>query len=142
MTNTTATGAMIVPVKGVGVFTFAHRSMGNQIAIECEYSRLTEGLHAPTEFLGRLAQTVADLTVLTISAPKDWGSRPDGTRTDVLSEMDAFDPETFDLITRVWSALSDKEAAFRQGRKPQGGGAPAGGTDEPVVPPAVQPTAD
>jgi hypothetical protein len=139
--NVTA-GGLLVNVDGLGVFTFAHRSMRNQIAIECEYSRLTEGLHIPTAFLGNLAQMVADLSVLTVGAPKDWGKTPDGKPTSDVSEMDAFDPETLVKIQKVWSALGDKEAEFRSRQSAAKTGEGVGEQADPVVPPEIQAPAD
>lgn len=142
MSEKTSSG-LVVNVDGVGVFVFGHRTTRNQIAIECEYSRLTESLPFVTDFLGRLATRMADLKVLTVSQPKGWGKTPAGEPTDDIDEMDGFDEDTYALIDKVWSALRDKEAAFRG--KPVGTEAPReddvgdGGT---VVSPEVQPSAD
>lgn len=129
--------ALLVPVDGIGVFTFAMRSLERQFRIEAEYCRLTEGLPQVTTFLGNLAQSVADIACLLVSGPPGWASR------DEILAKDAFDPDTYKDLQKVWSALRDKEAEFRgqpastqEGR--EGDGEDAG----TVVPPSVPPAAD
>lgn len=128
---------LIVPVEGIGTFTFAMRTIGNQFKIESEYCRLTEGISDVTIFLGNLAESVSDLSVLVVSGPKGWASRE-----DILAK-DAFVPETYAEIRKVWSALRDKEASFRGlTPKPQEGGQGDVGDDGSVVSPEVPPAAD
>lgn len=126
----------ILKVEDIGTFTFAPRTLGNQIKIECEYCRLTEGMLGVTTFLSNLAQYVADLSILVVSGPPGWSNRQ-----EILAK-DACDPETFAKIEKVWSALSDKEAEFRgflQAKKGGEGEQPDAGA---VVAPPVQPAAD
>lgn len=123
---------LIVPVEGIGTFTFAMRTIGNQFKIESEYCRLTDGVPEVTVFLGNLAQSVADISVLVVSGPKGWASRED------ILNKDAYTPETYEQINRVWSALRDKEASFRGIQtEPQEGGQGDVGDDVVVVPPEV-----
>lgn len=129
--------ALLVPVEGIGVFTFAMRSLERQFRIEAEYCRLTEGLPQVTTFLGNLAQSVADLSCLVISGPKGWDSK------EAILAKDAFDADTYKDLQRVWSALCDKEAEFRGQPAPsQEGGQGAVEDDGRVVPPSVPPAAD
>lgn len=129
--------ALIVPVEGIGVFTFAMRSLGNQFKIESEYCRLTEGLSNVTVFLGNLAQTVADLSVLVVSGPAGWSSRED------ILNKDAYSPEVYEQLQKVWGALRDKEASFRGlAPEPEAGGEGDVGDDGAVVPAPLSPAAD
>lgn len=127
--STQPTG-LLVNVEGIGPFVFDKRTMRNQIAIECEYSRQTEGLTHPTPFLGNLATRMADLMVLTVTAPKGWMPAD-------LMEKDAWDEDTYAQIEKVWGALRDKEAEFRRRLQTAPAGEAAGEQDELVVPPAV-----
>lgn len=104
----------VVPVEGVGEFTFAKKSIRDQFAIETEYSRLTEGYESVTNFLHNLATAVSNLTVLTVTAPDGW---------DVFA-LDPDDSDSYMKIMKVWGALRDKQVAFRKG--PQADGQAAG----------------
>lgn len=104
----------VVPVDGIGTFTFAKKTMRDQIAIEVEYSRLTEGIETVTNFLWNLASSVSVLKVLTVTAPDGWN----------LDALDPEEPESYDKLMKVWSALRDKQASFRKGN--QGDGAAPG----------------
>lgn len=126
----------IVNVPDIGTFTFGPRHMANQMKIECEYCRLTEGLTGITAFLANLAQMVADLSVLTVDGPKGMAGKDD------ILALDACDPETFARLQKVWSALCDKEAEFRGLLQPKAGGQGNDGDGGAVVAPPLQPGAD
>lgn len=102
----------VVPVDGIGVFTFAKKSLRDQFAIEAEYSRLTEGLDSVTTFLWNIATATSTLVVLTVSAPPGWD----------IETLDPEDPESYLKLMKVWGALRDKQAAFRQAAKKPGEG--------------------
>jgi hypothetical protein len=103
-----STTDFVVPVDGVGSFSFAKKKFSDQIAIESEYNRLTEGQDTVTTFLWNIATATANLKVLTVSAPPNWD----------VEELDPEDPESYIKLMKVWGALRDKQAAFRQGAKP------------------------
>jgi hypothetical protein len=123
-----------VPVEGIGAFTFAKRSLRDELAIGSEYSRLTEGVDTPTPWLEAVAGWIAALKVLTVEAPKGWN----------IDELDPLDPETYAKLRKVHAALREKEGSFR---RPGGAGGKADGqgvgSDDGVrVPAPVQPAAD
>jgi hypothetical protein len=115
--------AFTLPVEGVGVFTFAKRTMRAHLAVEVEYSRLTEGVETITKFCGDVASAMADLKVLTVSAPKGWD----------VEELDAADDESFNLLMKVWSAFREREVTFRKGAQAPGAGAGPRAGAEPGV---------
>lgn len=100
----------VVPVDGVGEFTFGKKTIRDQFAIETEYSRLTEGTESVTNFLHNIAVAFSNLKVLTVTAPKDWD----------LEGLDPDDSDSYMKLMLVWGALRDKQAAFRKGPKPVG----------------------
>lgn len=120
-----------VEVEGVGVFSFARRNMRREMAIQAEYSRLTEGVATPTPALDILAGVISTLKALTLSAPAGWN----------IDEMDALDDEVYGRLMRVHAALRAKEDSFRRGNEAGGQGArPGDGGQHAVpVPAAVQP---
>ncbi|MEY8688436.1 MAG: hypothetical protein AB9M53_00970 [Leptothrix sp. (in: b-proteobacteria)] len=113
MRNTSPTDFSI-DVPGVGAFQFARRTLRDEMRIAAEYSRLTEGVSTPTDYLALVAGWLSVLTVLTVSAPDGWD----------LESMDPLDEETYAKLMQVHSALRDKEGSFR--RKPNQAGAAAG----------------
>lgn len=123
-----------VDVEGVGHFSFAKRTLRDELRIGAEYSRLTEGVETPTEWLAIVAGWVAALTVLTVSAPSGWD----------VEKMDPLDPDTYDNLRKVHAALRDKESSFRPnksaGSEAQRAGAGEG--DRVLVPQTLQPGAD
>ncbi|MDP3327205.1 hypothetical protein [Parvibaculum sp.] len=124
----------VVTVDGIGVFTFAKKGMRDQFAIEAEYSRLTEGVETVTDFLWSAANSFANLKVLTVSAPDGWN----------LEGLDPDDSNDWERLTKVWSALRDKQLSFRKaaqegGEKP---GARPPKDDGVLVPKEVQPGSD
>ena len=132
MSKDTGPAEFVVNVPGEGVFKFRKRTMRTQISIECEYTRLTEGVPAVTDFLARLAGAFADLTVLTVEAPKGWD----------LDELDGFDDDDYARLTKVWEALRGQEATFRQAGGAQAPREGEGGDVRAVVPADVPPGSD
>ena len=122
-----------VEVDTVGVFRFARRTMRDEMRIQTEYSRLTEGVATPTEYLALVADWMATLSVLIVSAPDGWD----------MEQMDPLDEDTYAKLMRVYNALRAKEGSFR--RKPAqgnpGGGAGPGQVADVLVPAQVQPPA-
>lgn len=125
-----------VQVKGVGNFVFARRSLADEISIQVEYSRITQGVPSPTLALFTLALAMATIRVLMVECPDGW-------------DMDALDPlddDEFEQIERVFTALRAKEDTFR--KRPRAGSQEVGagnGQDngvlgqEEVQPPAERP---
>lgn len=97
-------------VDGIGTFTFAKRRMRDELAIASEFSRLTEGVEMPTTYLSSVAGWISTLKVLTVRAPDDWD----------IDEMDPLDPDTYEKLVKVHTALREKEGSFRSGSKPKG----------------------
>lgn len=91
-----------VNVEGVGVFTFAKRTMKDEIKIQVEYARLIDGTE-PTEWLQSVCGWLANFKVLMVSAPEDWD----------LEEMDPLDNESYTRMALVYGALREKERSFR-----------------------------
>lgn len=106
----------VVLVEGVGQFTFARRTMRDEITIQVEYARIIDGAE-PTSWLQAVGGWLSTLKVLTVRAPDGWD----------LDELDPLDPETYARMNAVYGGLSEKERSFR--RKPtaagEGNGAPA-----------------
>jgi hypothetical protein len=122
---------LVVPVDGIGVFTFSKKTMRDQFAIESEYSRLTEGVDTVTSFLWNMANAFANLLVLTVTAPEGWD----------LESLDPEDAEDWNKLQAVWSALRDKQLSFRKSAK-AGGEVPGPGTvkvDGVLVQEKIQP---
>lgn len=128
----------ILPVDGLGTFTFAKRNFRDEIAIAVEFGRLSEG---ESETLGdnlrMFCSAMADLKVLTVDGPERW-------RPAQLDDLDPFDPQDYADMLKVWGALRDKEKTFRRGAGQGGeaGGPGSGGDGGVVVPPTVFPGAD
>ncbi|WP_441280566.1 hypothetical protein [Tardiphaga sp. 862_B3_N1_1] len=95
-----------VPVEGVGKFVFAKRTMADEIAIQREYSGMLQGVE-PTQQLDNLASWMAVLRTLTVRAPEDWD----------IDEMDPLDPETYEKLLKVFTAVREAENSFRRGKK-------------------------
>ncbi len=123
----------VLPVEGIGVFTFARRTMREQIAIELEYAKYTEGFPMVTEALHMMATSFAELKCLTVQAPDGWD----------IESMDFEDEESVDKIMKVWGALRDKLSSFRR-KTGNGGNARPGDVQDGgvLVPPVVQAGAD
>lgn len=95
----------IVPVDGVGNFTFGKRTMADEIKIQVEYARIIEGVE-PTEWLSRVGGWISTLKVLTVRAPEGWD----------IDEMDPLDEKVYEDMMLVYLALRSREDTFR--RKP------------------------
>lgn len=132
MSRAPSTTDFHVDVDGVGHFVFARRTMRDELRIQAEYSRLTEGVDNPSVYLDRLASWIAVVKVLKVDAPHGWDPET----------LDPYDEGTLDKIRNVFNALRIKEDSFRP--KPAGseaGGAGAIGEAELLVPAQVQPAA-
>ena len=123
-----------VEVEPIGTFTFAKRTMRDELRILAEVSRLTEGVESPTAQLSVLAGWLAPLKVLTVRAPEGWD----------LETLDPLDPESYQKLIKVYGALRDKEGSFRRGTSGdgEGGGAKDGEKPGVLVPAKTQPGAD
>lgn len=93
-----------VTVDGVGTFRFGKRTMRDQLAIEVEFSRIIDGTQ-PTEWLQVLAGWLSVLRVMTVLAPSNWD----------LDNLDPLDPQAYNNLREVHTALAKKEADFRGG---------------------------
>lgn len=96
---------MTVQVEGVGAFEIQRRTMRVQVAISAEYNRLTEGAAQVSPALDGLASFLSYLAVMVVKAPDDW---------DVYA-IDPDDPEAIERAQKVYRALVDAEARFREG---------------------------
>lgn len=92
----------IVDVEGIGSFTFAKRTMADEIKIQVEYARLIEGVE-PTEWLSRVGGWISTLKVLTVRAPAGWD----------IDDMDPLDEKVYEDMMLVYLALRAKEDSFR-----------------------------
>lgn len=103
----------IVPVEGLGSFTFGRRTMRDEVVIQVEFARLIDGVE-PTAWLQAVGGWMSSLKVLTVRAPEGWN----------VDEMDPLDDETYSKLKRVHDALTAKEGSFRRKPEPtgQGGG--------------------
>lgn len=97
-----------VLVEGVGNFEFRHRTLRDEIRIGVEYSRLTEGVKTPSNWLATFAEVVSTLKVLTVVAPGGWD----------IDTMDPLDPNSYYRLLRGWRALWEKETSLRKGTAP------------------------
>lgn len=93
-----------VDVPDVGHFVFRRRRLIEQIKIEAEVEKILNGEGASKELENALFAYLT-LQVLTVTAPVGWD----------LEEIDPLDAEHTGRMWKVWGALRDKEAAFRQG---------------------------
>jgi hypothetical protein len=103
MPRSAAATDFTVDVEGIGSFRFARRRMTDELQINAEYSRLTDGVAAPTPYLASLASMISELAVLTVKAPDGW---------DVM-DLDPLDDATFGRIAKVSLAFREKENSFR-----------------------------
>lgn len=104
-----------VTVEGVGSFQIQRRTMRVQLQIASEYNRLVEGADQVSAELGALASFMAFLKVMVVSGPDGWD--PYG--------VDADDAEAQATLRKVYSAIDDADARFREKpqEKPQEAGA-------------------
>lgn len=122
-----------ITVEGVGAFTFAKRTMRDELRIAAEFSRICEGVETPNEFLQTVGSWISTLRVLTVAAPDGWD----------LDAMDPLDADTYAQLFQVHRALREKEGSFRRkGKASQGSGPEVGQEPAVLVSPEVQPAAD
>lgn len=93
----------VVPVEGVGTFTFARRRMADEIAIQVEFARIINGVE-PTAWLLAVGGWLSALRILTVRAPEGWD----------LDDLDPQEDETYAKLNRVFDALTEKERSFRR----------------------------
>lgn len=102
-----------VDVEGVGNFSFAKRTMRDEIKIQVEYARIIEGVE-PTDWLATIGGWISVFKVLTVRAPDGWD----------VDNMDPLESETYAKMAKVHAALVAKERSFR---RPNGEGQQATG---------------
>lgn len=132
MARSPAQNDFVVPVEKIGTFVFGRRTMADEVRIQVEYSRLTEGV-PPSEWLSLLATWLSVLKIMTVSAPEGWN----------VDEMDPTDEDTYTALFTVHSALVTKEGSFRNGKKraaEKAGTVPSEDAGV-LVPPSVPPAA-
>ncbi|QNJ57326.1 hypothetical protein Dolphis_19 [Pseudomonas phage Dolphis] len=91
-----------VDVEGVGSFTFARRTMRDEIKIQRVFASIIDGVE-PTAWLAQVGGWISDLNVLTVTAPDGWD----------IDGMDPLDDDTYAQMAKVHTALRDKERSFR-----------------------------
>lgn len=96
-----------IEVDGIGNFIFKKRGMREELRIQAEYSRLTEGVQNPTTYLDLISNWIAVLTVLTVEGPEGWD----------LMALDPLDPDAYNKMSQIFKALRAKEDSFRPGSK-------------------------
>ena len=116
-------------VEGVGRFRFAKRTMKLEMEIQREYASYAGGVD-PTVWLITLAEYLSTLRVLVVEGPEDWD----------MDNMDPLDDETYKKISKVFSALREREERFRgnTGKGREGQGAKDGEHGGPLVSPDLQ----
>lgn len=122
-----------IDVEGVGNFRIARRTMRSELQIGAEYSRLTEGVETPTEWLANVAAWLATLKVVVVEGPAGFG----------MDEIDPMDPAIYNKLFLIYEAVSEKENSFRGITKPQrqAQGQAPGADHELLVQEKVQPGA-
>ena len=128
-----ANPTFVVAVDDIGTFTFRHRTMRLEMAIQAEYSRLTEAVPTPTLWLDTVSTWLSELKILTERAPEGWD----------LEAMDPLEDETYQRLQTVHAKLREKEGSFR-GKVAAGAqdGAAGGAVAAVPVEAAVQHAAD
>lgn len=126
-----------VDVPGLGTFLFARRKMADELRIQAQYRRFTDGLDDPGAPLALVAQWLATLSVLMVSAPP-------GSEYANLLELDPLDEKVYADLDSIYRSLSEKEGSFRgrAGARGAAEGANGGAEHRVPVPPPVQPAAD
>lgn len=123
-----------VEIEGVGTFIFGRRTLKDELRIQAEYSRITEGVETPTLMLYTLGIAIATIRVLMVQAPVGFD----------LDTLDPIEDDTFIQLQSVYEGVKAKEYSFR---KKSGKGSEA---DRPadveldgvLVPQEVQPSAN
>lgn len=103
----------IVEVEGLGNFTFARRTMRDEIKIQREFARYIDGVE-PTTWLAQVGGWLSDLRILLVSAPEDWMMDIDGNPITDLMDVDPLDEDTYAKLANVHAALREKEGSFRR----------------------------
>lgn len=106
MARPAAPGDFQVLVDGLGSFTVGRRTMRDEFAIAAEYSRLTEGVPSPTDFLHFYARAFSTIKVLVVAAPGGWD----------VEKLDPQEDASYAQLIGVYDAIRAQEADFR--RKP------------------------
>ncbi|NCC29690.1 MAG: hypothetical protein EOM22_16505 [Gammaproteobacteria bacterium] len=119
-------------VDGVGVFTVKRRTVLVEIEIAAEINRLLGGQDAVSNWLAGLVATVATLKVQLVDVPKDFD----------IDALDPDDPESYDLMNRVYRAVKAKEGEFRSGKRAAGKSEDAVEDVSMGIQEAVEPGAD
>jgi hypothetical protein len=134
MSRQPAATDFFVDVPNVGTFSFARRTLRDELKIAAEYSRLTEGVETPTEWLEYVATWISALKVLTVTAPDGWD----------IDTMDPLDQDTYGKLGAVHTLLREKEQSFRSGssKAGQAAGKADRDVDRVLVSPQVQSGAD
>lgn len=104
MPRAAAPGDYQIDIEGLGSFTFGRRTMRDEFAIHAEYSRLTEGVSAPTTFLANFAEYFSTVKTLLVFAPGGWD----------IEEIDPQEHASLAQLSAVFAALRAKEADFRK----------------------------
>jgi hypothetical protein len=106
MTDRKQSGGVVLPVTGIGSFTFRKRNVRAEIAINQEYARLTEGV-ALTGFLETFIRAIAEMKALTIEAPE-------GYRPSDLDKLNPYDDAAYGRVLKVWHTLIDEREPFNE----------------------------
>ena len=104
MPRAAAPGDFQVTYDGLGTFTFARRTMRDEFAIAAEYSRLTEGVQTPTDFLHYYARAFSTINVLQVVGPDGWN----------VEKLDPQEDASYAQLIGVFDALRAQEADFRK----------------------------
>lgn len=99
-----APGDFQVQVEGLGTFTVGRRTMRDEFAVAAEYSRLTEGVQTPTDFLHYYARAFATSKVLVVLAPAGWD----------VEKLDPQEDASYAQLIGIFDAIRAQEADFRQ----------------------------
>lgn len=105
----------ILKVDDIGTFTFAKRSMRDEIAIQVEFAKLIDGAE-PTAWLQAVCGWISTFRVLTVRAPEGWD----------IDAMDPLEDETYGKMRTVFTAMTAKEGSFRRKPKQASEGSGAG----------------
>lgn len=104
MPRAAAPGDFQIQVEGLGSFTFARRTMRDEFAIAAEYSRLTEGVQTPTDFLHYYARAFSTIKVLQVASQDGWS----------VENLDPQEDASYAQLIGVFDALRAQEADFRR----------------------------
>lgn len=123
-----------VEIEGVGTFIFGRRTLKDELRIQAEYSRITEGVETPTLMLYTLGIAIATIRVLMVQAPQGFD----------LDALDPIEEDTFTLLQSVYEGVKAKEYSFRKksGKGSEENSAPDVKLDGVLVSQEVQPSAD